>query len=43
VINWLFCGVKRHAINGMWIKFKVDKNIDIPYIKIKKELENIRR
>jgi len=40
---WLFCGVKRHAINGMWIKFNVDKNIDIPYIKIKKELENIRR
>jgi len=40
---WLFCGVKGHAVNGMWIKFKVDKTITLPLIEIKKTLIDIRR
>jgi len=40
---WLFCGVKGHGINGMWVKFKADKNIKLPLIEIKKELIDIRR
>ncbi len=40
---WLFCGVKDHGINGMWIKFKTDINIKTPFIEIKKNLIEIRR
>lgn len=40
---WFFCGDKGHAINGMWVKFKVDKNIELPFIEIKNQLQNIRR
>jgi len=29
---WLFCGIKGHGINGMWIKFSVLKNLKIPLI-----------
>ena len=32
---WLFCGVKGHGIEGMWIKFKSDKNGHIPSVEIK--------
>jgi len=32
---WLFCGVKGHGINGMWIKLIVN-NVQIPNIKNEK-------
>jgi len=39
---WIFCGVKGHAINGMWVKFKADKNINTPFIKIQQTANEIR-
>jgi len=40
---WFFCGDKGQGINGMWVKFNVDKNIELPFIEIKNQLQNIRR
>ncbi|NOQ64242.1 MAG: hypothetical protein GQ582_07000 [Methyloprofundus sp.] len=37
---WLFCGVKVHGINGMWIKLTVQDNIHKPSIKINSALIN---
>ncbi len=27
---WLFCGVKRHGIDGMWIPLTVERDLQIP-------------
>ncbi len=31
---WLFCGVKNHGIDNMWLRFNVEKNISVPRLKI---------
>jgi len=40
---WVFCGVKSHGVNGMWVKFTVDAKINTPMIEIKENLIGIRR
>lgn len=32
---WLFCGVKGHGIDGMWIKLEADNKLQSPIIKTK--------
>ncbi len=32
---WLFCGVKRHGIDGMWLPLNIESNLQIPVIDFK--------
>jgi len=29
---WFFCGINGHGVNGMWIKFDVDSEIELPAV-----------
>lgn len=32
---WLFCGVKRHGIDGMWLPLNIEANLQTPVIDFK--------
>ena len=40
---WLFCGIKGHGVNGMWIKLKADPDIKMPMVDVDELFENGRR